>query len=94
MAAQKLELEWSEDDAQWLRGVLRSVAGQRFMTALQKMTPALTGDNTEQTAMSARKREGYELCHRNHLVLQEMGAKPDEGIEIEWMDIRTDEAIK
>lgn len=89
MASKKLELEWYPDDAVWLRSMLSSPSGERFLDAMHKLKPALNGETIDSTAMSARKGEGYDLAMRNHIVLTTMDTgNQNDSTEIAWMDIR------
>jgi len=80
-------LTLAPEDRAYLREVIASVAGRRWMEALIHLRPAIAGKTNEERAMSASEAMGYERAVSNMGMLLE---DPLRSPELKPVDIRTD----
>lgn len=75
------------EDRAYLREVVASVAGRRWMSTLISMRPPIAGKTGEERSMSASEAMGYERAVSNMgLLLEEPSAVP----ELKPVDIHED----
>jgi len=75
------------EDRAYLREVIASVAGRRWMESLIHLRPSIAGKTHEERSMSASEAMGYERAVSNMGLLLE---DPVHSPEIKALDIRTD----
>jgi hypothetical protein len=75
------------EERAYLREVIGSVAGHRWMSALINLRPAIAGKTNEERSMSASEAIGYERAVSNMgMLLEDPIIQP----EVKQIDIRTD----
>jgi hypothetical protein len=75
------------EDRAYLREVVASAAGRKWMTALMQMRPAIAGKTSEERAFSASEAMGYERAVGNMAALLD---DPLPQPEVKHVDIRSD----